>query len=38
MTGAELWVCHLGVLDYLEALSLQERLRAVRQREPDART
>jgi lipoyl(octanoyl) transferase len=27
----ELWVCHLGVLDYLEALDLQERIRAARQ-------
>jgi lipoyl(octanoyl) transferase len=32
-TGArpELWVCHLGTLDYREALELQERLRAARQ-------
>jgi lipoate-protein ligase B len=28
----ELWVCHLGVLDYLDALELQERIRAARQR------
>ena len=27
----ELWVCHLGTLDYREALELQERLRAARQ-------
>jgi lipoyl(octanoyl) transferase len=27
----ELWVCHLGVVDYGEALALQERLRAARQ-------
>jgi lipoate-protein ligase B len=27
----ELWVCHLGVVDYREALDLQERLRAARQ-------
>lgn len=29
----ELWVCHLGVADYGQALALQERLRAARQRE-----
>jgi lipoyl(octanoyl) transferase len=29
----ELWVCHLGVLDYREALALQERLREARQNE-----
>jgi lipoyl(octanoyl) transferase len=28
---AELWVCHLGVVDYREALELQERLRTARQ-------
>ncbi len=28
---AEIWVCHLGVVDYREALSLQERLRTARQ-------
>jgi lipoyl(octanoyl) transferase len=33
MNGAELWVCNLGVVDYLEALSLQERLRGARQRD-----
>lgn len=27
----ELWVCHLGVVDYREALELQERLRTARQ-------
>jgi lipoate-protein ligase B len=27
----ELWVCHLGVIDYREALDLQERLRTARQ-------
>jgi lipoate-protein ligase B len=27
----EIWVCHLGVVDYAEALLLQERLRAARQ-------
>src|SRR5947199_2359723 len=30
MTG-ELWVCHLPVVEYREALALQERLRAARQ-------
>jgi lipoyl(octanoyl) transferase len=29
----ELWVCHLGVVEYREALELQERLRAARQDE-----
>jgi lipoyl(octanoyl) transferase len=29
----ELWVCHLGTLDYREALALQERVRAARQQE-----
>ncbi len=29
----ELWVCHLGTLEYREALALQERLRDARQRE-----
>ncbi len=29
----ELWVCHLGTLDYREALALQERVRAARQEE-----
>jgi lipoyl(octanoyl) transferase len=28
---AEIWVCHLGVVEYREALDLQERLRAARQ-------
>ena len=27
----EIWVCHLGVVEYREALSLQERLREARQ-------
>ena len=27
----EIWVCHLGVVEYGEALDLQERLRAARQ-------
>jgi lipoate-protein ligase B len=27
----ELWVCHLGVIDYRSALALQERVRAARQ-------
>jgi len=27
----EIWVCHLGVVDYREALSLQERIREARQ-------
>ena len=29
----ELWVCHLGTIDYRRALELQERLRAARQAE-----
>lgn len=29
----ELWVCHLGKVEYAEALALQERARAARQRE-----
>jgi lipoate-protein ligase B len=29
--SSELWVCHLGVVDYREALALQERLREARQ-------
>ncbi len=33
MTLPELWVCHLGVVDYLEALELQERIRGARQRD-----
>ncbi len=32
MSG-ELWVCHLGTLDYRRALALQEAVRAARQRE-----
>ncbi len=31
MSVPDLWVCHLGVLDYLEALDLQERIRSARQ-------
>jgi lipoate-protein ligase B len=32
VTGVpEIWVCHLGVVDYRDALGLQERLRAARQ-------
>jgi lipoyl(octanoyl) transferase len=30
-SGDELWVCHLGTLEYREALALQERLREARQ-------
>jgi len=30
---SELWVCHLGTLEYREALALQARVRAARQRE-----
>jgi lipoate-protein ligase B len=30
-TSPELWVCHLGVVDYREAYELQERLRVARQ-------
>jgi lipoyl(octanoyl) transferase len=33
MSQPELWVCHLGTVDYREALSLQERVRAARQRD-----
>jgi lipoyl(octanoyl) transferase len=29
----ELWVCHLGTLEYREALGLQERIRAARQQD-----
>jgi lipoyl(octanoyl) transferase len=29
----ELWVCHLGTVDYREALALQERVRAARQQD-----
>jgi lipoyl(octanoyl) transferase len=32
MSASELWVCHLGTLDYGEALALQERIRGARQR------
>ncbi len=31
MAVPELWVCHLGTVEYREALALQERVRAVRQ-------
>ena len=31
MSLPEIWVCHLGVVEYREALSLQERLREARQ-------
>jgi lipoyl(octanoyl) transferase len=31
--GPELWVCHLGTVDYHEALALQERIRGARQRD-----
>jgi lipoyl(octanoyl) transferase len=31
MTVPELWVCHLGTVDYVSALGLQERIRAARQ-------
>ena len=29
----ELWVCHLGTVDYRDALALQERVRAARQQD-----
>jgi lipoate-protein ligase B len=29
----ELWVCHLGIIEYRSALALQERIRAARQRD-----
>jgi lipoate-protein ligase B len=32
-SAGELWVCHLGVVEYREALALQERIRAARQAE-----
>ncbi|HEY3727078.1 MAG TPA: lipoyl(octanoyl) transferase LipB [Solirubrobacteraceae bacterium] len=31
MNSSELWVCHLGTVEYREALALQERVRAARQ-------
>ena len=31
MSAAEIWVCHLGLVDYREGLALQERVRAARQ-------
>ncbi len=33
MSQPELWVCHLGTVGYRKALSLQERVRAARQRD-----
>src|SRR5271168_2280711 len=33
MTRDELWVCHLGTVPYLDAVALQEQLRARRQAE-----
>ena len=33
MSDTELWVCELGVVEYREALALQERVRAARQAE-----
>jgi lipoyl(octanoyl) transferase len=33
MSQSELWVCHLGTVEYREALALQERVRAARQEE-----
>jgi lipoyl(octanoyl) transferase len=33
VSAAELWVCRLGIVDYREALELQERVRAARQAE-----
>jgi lipoyl(octanoyl) transferase len=33
VTGPELWVCHLGTVEYREALALQERIRAARQQD-----
>ncbi len=33
MSHSELWVCHLGTVDYRDALALQERVRAARQEE-----
>jgi lipoyl(octanoyl) transferase len=32
-TQPELWVCHLGTVDYQEALALQERIRSARQQD-----
>jgi lipoyl(octanoyl) transferase len=32
-SSPELWVCHLGTVEYREALALQERVRAARQRD-----
>jgi lipoyl(octanoyl) transferase len=31
VTSPEIWVCHLGLVEYREALALQERVRAARQ-------
>ena len=38
MAAPELWVCHLGTIEYREALALQERIRFARQQDlvPDA--
>jgi len=33
MSGDELWVCHLGTVDYRDALELQERIRTARQQD-----
>jgi lipoyl(octanoyl) transferase len=33
MSADELWVCHLGTVDYSDALELQERIRAARQQD-----
>jgi lipoyl(octanoyl) transferase len=33
MRDGELWVCHLGTVEYREALALQERIRAARQQD-----
>ena len=32
-SAPELWVCHLGIVEYREALALQERIRAARQQD-----
>ena len=33
MSSSELWVCHLGVVDYREAVLMQERIREARQQD-----
>jgi lipoyl(octanoyl) transferase len=33
VTEPEIWVCHVGLVDYREALELQERIRAARQQD-----